>query len=276
MTLAAVHTPKAEAAPAAVEEVAAGRVEGASVAEARSEGEKPGKGTKKRSSASRDSSSDWGIRGVGTAQRSTTRGSWRSTGSPMRWGCGGARPARLRWEPPKSRAAGRPRQADDVHESVRRRGGPALPEARRRPGGSGVLHDDLDLPVGAVRLKRGGGTGGHNGLRSLKERLGTADFLRIRVGIGRPPAGVDPADYVLTPPAPEFRGAFDAAVAAAAEAFADIVRLGSTRHDALEREGARGYQKWQAPTGIPGGKHTPCSRRIVRGLDQPKGGKIAR
>jgi len=80
-----------------------------------------------------------------------------------------------------------------------------------------VLHDDLDLPVGAVRLKRGGGTGGHNGLRSLKERLGTADFLRIRLGIGRPPAGVDPADYVLTPPAPEFRGAFDAAVAAAAD-----------------------------------------------------------
>jgi len=81
------------------------------------------------------------------------------------------------------------------------------------PGDLVVLHDDLDLPVGAVRLKRGGGTGGHNGLRSLKERLGTADFLRIRVGIGRPPAGIDPADYVLTPPAPELRGAFDAAIA---------------------------------------------------------------
>ena len=69
-----------------------------------------------------------------------------------------------------------------------------------------VLHDDLDLPVGAVRLKRGGGTGGHNGLRSLKERLGTADFLRIRVGIGRPPAGIDPADYVLTPRLPSSGG----------------------------------------------------------------------
>jgi PTH1 family peptidyl-tRNA hydrolase len=65
-----------------------------------------------------------------------------------------------------------------------------------------VVHDDLDLPVGAVRLKRGGGTGGHNGLKSLGAELGTLGFLRIRVGIGRPPAGVDPADYVLTPPAP--------------------------------------------------------------------------
>ena len=83
------------------------------------------------------------------------------------------------------------------------------------PGDLLVLHDDLDLPAGAVRLKRGGGTGGHNGLRSIKERLGTAEFLRIRVGIGRPPAETDPADYVLTPPAPELRGAFDAAVAAA-------------------------------------------------------------
>jgi len=108
------------------------------------------------------------------------------------------------------------------------------------PGDLLVLHDDLDLPAGAVRLKRGGGTGGHNGLRSLKERLGTADFLRIRVGIGRPPAGIDPADYVLTPPAPESQGAFDAAVGAAGEAFADVARLGfdkaATRWNAKARK----------------------------------------
>src|SRR4030067_2518518 len=76
------------------------------------------------------------------------------------------------------------------------------------PGDLVVIHDDLDLAAGTVRLKRGGGTGGHNGLRSLRERLGTADFLRVRVGIGRPSAGVDPADYVLTPPVPALRGAF--------------------------------------------------------------------
>jgi PTH1 family peptidyl-tRNA hydrolase len=89
-----------------------------------------------------------------------------------------------------------------------------------------VVHDDLDLPAGAVRLKRGGGTGGHNGLKSLKEHLGTPAFLRIRVGIGRPPAGMDPADYVLTPPDPSSRGAFEEAVAAACEAAGDIARLG--------------------------------------------------
>ena len=105
-----------------------------------------------------------------------------------------------------------------------------------------------------MRLKRGGGTGGHNGLRSLKERLGTADFLRIRVGIGRPPAGVDPADYVLTPPAPEAREAFAAAVAAAAEAFADIARLGfekaMTRWNAKAREDGK---RCKAPPESPGG-----------------------
>ena len=89
-----------------------------------------------------------------------------------------------------------------------------------------VVHDDLDLPAGAVRLKRGGGTGGHNGLKSLGEELGTLAFLRIRVGIGRPPAGIDPADYVLTPPDPASRDAFEEAVAAAAEAAGDIARLG--------------------------------------------------
>lgn len=89
-----------------------------------------------------------------------------------------------------------------------------------------VVHDDLDLPAGAVRLKRGGGAGGHNGLKSLGAELGTLGFLRIRVGIGRPPAGVDPAEYVLTPPDPASRDAFEEAVARAAEAAGDIARLG--------------------------------------------------
>ena len=89
-----------------------------------------------------------------------------------------------------------------------------------------VVHDDLDLDPGAVRLKRGGGTGGHNGLRSLREELGILAFLRIWVGIGRPPAGVDPAEYVLTPPPPALRGLFEEAVAAACAAADDIARLG--------------------------------------------------
>lgn len=63
-----------------------------------------------------------------------------------------------------------------------------------------VVHDELDLPFGVVRGKRGGGTGGHNGLRSLAQGLGGGDFLRVRLGIGRPPAVFrgDQADWVLT------------------------------------------------------------------------------
>jgi PTH1 family peptidyl-tRNA hydrolase len=62
-----------------------------------------------------------------------------------------------------------------------------------------VVHDELDLPLGTVRVKLGGGDNGHNGLRSLRRALGTGDFLRVRVGIGRPPGRQDPADFVLAP-----------------------------------------------------------------------------
>jgi PTH1 family peptidyl-tRNA hydrolase len=60
-----------------------------------------------------------------------------------------------------------------------------------------VVHDDLDLGFGVVRLKRSGGEGGHNGLRSISTSLGTKDYLRVRFGIGRPPGRQDPADFVL-------------------------------------------------------------------------------
>lgn len=62
-----------------------------------------------------------------------------------------------------------------------------------------VIHDELDLPYGSVRIKQGGGDNGHNGLRSVTRSLGTPDYVRIRVGIGRPAGGQDPADYVLRP-----------------------------------------------------------------------------
>jgi peptidyl-tRNA hydrolase, PTH1 family len=60
-----------------------------------------------------------------------------------------------------------------------------------------VLHDELDLPFGTVRLKLGGGEGGHNGLRSVSSSLSTRDYLRVRFGVGRPPGRMDPADFVL-------------------------------------------------------------------------------
>ncbi len=60
-----------------------------------------------------------------------------------------------------------------------------------------VLHDELDLPFGVIRLKLGGGDNGHNGLRSVTSALGTRDYHRVRIGIGRPPGRMDPADFVL-------------------------------------------------------------------------------
>ena len=60
-----------------------------------------------------------------------------------------------------------------------------------------VIHDELDIPFDTVRLKLGGGDNGHNGLRSITKSLGTKDYYRVRVGIGRPPGRMDPADFVL-------------------------------------------------------------------------------
>ena len=60
-----------------------------------------------------------------------------------------------------------------------------------------VIVDDLDLPFGTIRLREKGGAGGHNGMRSIIERLGTGDFPRLRIGIGRPPGQIDPAAFVL-------------------------------------------------------------------------------
>ena len=60
-----------------------------------------------------------------------------------------------------------------------------------------VVHDELDIPFGSLRLKRGGGEGGHNGLRDITKALGTKDYVRVRVGIGRPPGRMDAADFVL-------------------------------------------------------------------------------
>jgi PTH1 family peptidyl-tRNA hydrolase len=62
-----------------------------------------------------------------------------------------------------------------------------------------VLHDELDIPFDALRVKFGGGDNGHNGLRSIRRAIGTGDFYRVRVGIGRPPGRQDPAEFVLKP-----------------------------------------------------------------------------
>jgi len=68
-----------------------------------------------------------------------------------------------------------------------------------------AVHDELDIPAGTLRLKLGGGTSGHNGLRSLQQAMRTPEFLRVRIGIGRPPGRQDPADFVLEPVGKQLR-----------------------------------------------------------------------
>ncbi|MGY1760510.1 aminoacyl-tRNA hydrolase [Geodermatophilus sp. SYSU D00779] len=89
-----------------------------------------------------------------------------------------------------------------------------------------VLHDELDIPFSSVRLKRGGGEGGHNGLRSISRSTGTKDYLRVRVGIGRPPGRQDPADFVLKDFSATERKELDLLVAEAADATEELLAQG--------------------------------------------------
>ena len=89
-----------------------------------------------------------------------------------------------------------------------------------------VVHDELDIPFGQIRLKAGGGEGGHNGLRSISSALGSRDYLRVRVGVGRPPGRTDAADYVLRDFSAAERKDLPWLVDAAADAVEMIVTQG--------------------------------------------------
>jgi len=89
-----------------------------------------------------------------------------------------------------------------------------------------AVHDELDIGYGQLRLKLGGGEGGHNGLRSLSKSLGSKDYLRVRFGIGRPPGRQDPADYVLTNFSAAERKELDFLVDRAADAVEALVTKG--------------------------------------------------
>ena len=92
-----------------------------------------------------------------------------------------------------------------------------------------AVHDELDIPAGTIRVKLGGGNSGHNGLRSLDQALRSPEYLRVRVGIGRPPGRKDPADFVLQP----VGGRDEADLAILVGHAADAVRALIT--DGLER-----------------------------------------
>lgn len=89
-----------------------------------------------------------------------------------------------------------------------------------------VVHDDIDLAPWAIRLRRGGGPGGHNGVRDIIARCGGRDFLRVRIGVGRPPGRQDPAKYVLTRIPATLRDEVQLTLRRAADAIRDLVTEG--------------------------------------------------
>ncbi len=107
--------------------------------------------------------------------------------------------------------------------------GPALGFFKLSTDDVVVVHDELDLPLGRLKLKRGGGHGGHNGLRSLIKHLPDDRFIRIRIGIGRPPPQWDTADYVLSKFRSDEWTAVDEAVSTAADAVEAIFRDGISK-----------------------------------------------
>ena len=100
-----------------------------------------------------------------------------------------------------------------------------------------VVHDELDLPVGKLRVKVGGGLAGHNGLRSIKAHLHDDGFVRVRIGIGKPPGKAQGVDHVLKPPGKAERTELDIVVQEAADAVELIAEKGVDR--AMERHNQR-------------------------------------
>ena len=101
-------------------------------------------------------------------------------------------------------------------------------ERRIEPDHLIACHDEIDLPFGSLKLKRGGSTAGHNGLRSLVGALGSDDFLRVRLGVGRPPGRQDPADYVLRPFPKAEREEAEVLAQEGADAVLTLIREGLT------------------------------------------------
>ena len=89
-----------------------------------------------------------------------------------------------------------------------------------------AVHDELDVPYGQIRVKRGGGEGGHNGLRSMSKSLGSKEYARVRFGIGRPPGRQDPADYVLSDFSGAERKELEFLVDRAADVVGSVIREG--------------------------------------------------
>ncbi len=131
--------------------------------------------------------------------------------------------------PPGGGAGGHPAVLAKPSSWMNLSGGPTSSLARYYgvdPARVVVVHDELDVDAGRVRLKRGGGEGGHNGLRDISRALGTKDYLRVRVGIGRPPGRMDAADFVLRGFSATERKDLPFTLADAADAVETLVQQG--------------------------------------------------
>lgn len=91
-----------------------------------------------------------------------------------------------------------------------------------------AVHDEIDIPFDTIRLKRGGGEGGHNGLRDISKALGTKDYLRVRMGVGRPPGRMSAADYVLRDFSAVERADLPLAIQSGADAAEMLIHQGLT------------------------------------------------
>jgi PTH1 family peptidyl-tRNA hydrolase len=108
-----------------------------------------------------------------------------------------------------------------------------------------VAHDDLDLELGTVRIKVGGGHGGHNGLRSILDQAGAGEFVRVRLGIRRPDPAIDAVDWVLEPFSSEERTEVDRVVERGTDAVDAVLRLGPER--AMTEYNRRSPQQEERP-----------------------------
>lgn len=105
---------------------------------------------------------------------------------------------------------------------------PLLAWYKTEPGKLFVIHDELDLLPGRIQLKKGGGNAGHNGLKSISARLGTQDYFRLRMGIGRPKDSAQVSSYVLSGFGPD-KEAIDSAIEQGVQGLKDILELGTTK-----------------------------------------------
>ncbi len=113
-----------------------------------------------------------------------------------------------------------------------------------------VLHDDLDIPLGAIRIKHGGGTGGHKGIESIVQSTGQSGFIRVRIGIGKPETTSETSDYVLSPPSGGEEERFFFGTKLAADAVDCIVFEGIQK--AMNIFNSRSAHREQTDTGVDG------------------------